>query len=569
MKRWTFMMLVLMLAIAPPTLAKTLLVPPDIQYQGLLANDDGTPVRGPVDIEIGIWNALSEGTLLYSEIHSDVALVEGVFSILLGTGTRSSIKVTLLSALSGGPNRYLEITVDGETLLPRQPFSSAAYAFRAESANTATLADDADTLDGLDSIDFVQRDAPGSVTAAMLAPDSVSGTAIEAGTIQTDDLAEAAVGSDQLAPESVTAAKLVDGTGSGLDADLLDGQDSAAFMPATTDRWVNESGDTINGDLGLASGDVLLSDGSSIGFGTEDPQARISVQRVGPSDSSKLLIFAEDNSPEFYLESGFAGFGSTGNKIKLQTNFGPTNAMTWVGSGAVGIGTESPQRRLDVVGDLIAGRGTSAGDPSEHLGLRAVSDTWYLGVQNEPSQDASDFFIGLGTSEDGRFHIQNDGNVGIGTTAPNARLNVRGGSDVKPTGGGYVTLGSLTGRNLALDNNEIMARDAGAASGLALNADGGIVTVGGPLRMRDGFASLSTDDLTAAVTDGASGEEDSDLLLRGSKNLCVVGRIKARGEENQCAVTQQPNPREWVLEARCKVGLFGGACVTNCRFFCF
>lgn len=42
---------------------------------------------------------------------------------------------------------------------------------------------------------------------------------------------------------------VVEGSGSGLDADHLDGQDSAAFMPATTDNWVDTTGDTMVGLL--------------------------------------------------------------------------------------------------------------------------------------------------------------------------------------------------------------------------------------------------------------------------------------------------------------------------------
>ena len=39
------------------------------------------------------------------------------------------------------------------------------------------------------------------------------------------------------------------GAGSGLDADTLDTLDSTAFMPAGTDLWVNETGDTMTGTL--------------------------------------------------------------------------------------------------------------------------------------------------------------------------------------------------------------------------------------------------------------------------------------------------------------------------------
>ena len=42
-----------------------------------------------------------------------------------------------------------------------------------------------------------------------------------------------------------------DGSGSGLDADFLDGQNSTAFMPAATDNWVDTTGDTMTGTLHL------------------------------------------------------------------------------------------------------------------------------------------------------------------------------------------------------------------------------------------------------------------------------------------------------------------------------
>ncbi len=50
-----------------------------------------------------------------------------------------------------------------------------------------------------------------------------------------------------------------DGAGSTLDADLLDGLDSAAFLPGGTDDWVNETGDAMTGALiiDVAAGTAL------------------------------------------------------------------------------------------------------------------------------------------------------------------------------------------------------------------------------------------------------------------------------------------------------------------------
>lgn len=87
-------------------------------------------------------------------------------------------------------------------------------------------------------------------------------------------------------------------------------------------------------------------------------------------------------------------------------------------------------------------------------------------------------------------------NVGIGTTMPTVRLHIEGGSDAGIAGGGFIQAGVSTGLNIAIDNNEIMARNNGAAANLLLNNDGGNVGIGrGPVTNTlevDGNASKSS-----------------------------------------------------------------------------
>ena len=72
--------------------------------------------------------------------------------------------------------------------------------------------------------------------------------------------------------------------------------------------------------------------------------------------------------------------------------------------------------------------------------------------------------------------------IGIGTAAPDVNLHVVGGSDVSPGGGGYFVTGPISGQNIAMDNNEIMARNNGATANLILNNNGGNVGIGrGPV----------------------------------------------------------------------------------------
>ena len=67
----------------------------------------------------------------------------------------------------------------------------------------------------------------------------------------------------------------------------------------------------------------------------------------------------------------------------------------------------------------------------------------------------------------------NTGNVGIAIDKPEARLHVGKGADANAKEGGFLVLGQVSGKNLALDNNEIMARENGKPADLTLQAEGG------------------------------------------------------------------------------------------------
>ena len=121
-------------------------VPPTINYQGLVLDADGKPKGGSVDIEIGIWDASSGGSRLYREQHSGTALTNGVFDVLLGTG--SNREGVLGADTFAEAERWLELKIDGESLSPRVAFSSVPYAMHAATA---------DAIDGLDADALVPR----------------------------------------------------------------------------------------------------------------------------------------------------------------------------------------------------------------------------------------------------------------------------------------------------------------------------------------------------------------------------------------------------------------------------
>lgn len=139
-----FCRLVLVFALLAPAVGAGAAPPPDVAYQGRLLDATGAPLTGFVDLELRIFDQPADGTLLYAERHEGVALRDGIFQILLGTGSlpQGSFDADLFAA----SNRYLEVAVDGETLSPRQPLSSTPYAFQSQFAVQAGNADQVGTV---------------------------------------------------------------------------------------------------------------------------------------------------------------------------------------------------------------------------------------------------------------------------------------------------------------------------------------------------------------------------------------------------------------------------------------
>lgn len=151
--------------------------------------------------------------------------------------------------------------------------------------------------------------------------------------------------------------------------------------------------------------------------------------------------------------------------------------------GNVGIGTTIPREALHLdlpsnmnKGILLAKEGTSHGT---RLAVRG-SNNQIFGVDIDPN-NVSGFEQFEVTYNGGTpvFVIDNRGEVGIGTSAPEVPLHIEGGTDASPSDGGYIQTGDTSGPNVVIDENEIMARNNGAVSNLHINNNGGDVIIGG------------------------------------------------------------------------------------------
>lgn len=142
--------------------------PLKINYQGQL-EESGTPVDGARSFVFKIYDAASDGNLIWTSVAQSAAVANGVFSVILQTGTPVDLST---AAFTGA--RYVEISVGGVTLAPRQEMLSAPYALVAQA-----LSPDA-------------RVNPSSLEAGALGADiMVSSIAINA--VYTNALADGAV----------------------------------------------------------------------------------------------------------------------------------------------------------------------------------------------------------------------------------------------------------------------------------------------------------------------------------------------------------------------------------------
>lgn len=100
--------------------------PLKIGFQGRL-DESGQPAEGTKTFVFKLYDAVSGGALVWTGDAQPVALANGVFNATLSAGTPA------LSSAAFAGARYIEITVDGVPLSPRQEMVSAPYALVAQS----------------------------------------------------------------------------------------------------------------------------------------------------------------------------------------------------------------------------------------------------------------------------------------------------------------------------------------------------------------------------------------------------------------------------------------------------
>jgi hypothetical protein len=129
-------------------------VPSTLNYQGFLTDHTGQPISGSKQIVFSLYNSPATDTHFWREA-MNVTLVEGRFSVVFGSVPNNPLEPENFTG-----ETFIGIQVDQDTEMPRQKFTSVAYAFNADSADSATRADSSSSATTAKRIDFTGGEGP-------------------------------------------------------------------------------------------------------------------------------------------------------------------------------------------------------------------------------------------------------------------------------------------------------------------------------------------------------------------------------------------------------------------------
>ena len=105
-------------------------VPQLINYQGRLANASGQPVTGTINLTFTFYSAATSGTVYLTVLQSNVQVTNGVYNLLIGSGTITpGTETTLAAVFKKHQDVWLGIKVNSDPeMLPRSRIGSVPFA---------------------------------------------------------------------------------------------------------------------------------------------------------------------------------------------------------------------------------------------------------------------------------------------------------------------------------------------------------------------------------------------------------------------------------------------------------
>jgi len=366
-------------------------------YQGFL-RQGGAPLNNPSQsMRFRIFDALTGGTALWDSGALTVNVANGLFTVQLNPPV----------SVWTGADRFLEIQVGTTTLTPRVRIGATPY------ANTATLLNMFQS--GISNPDrMVITHSPTATNWGLMYRD-------------TDDSFHFLAGGTTVLRVGLagpTALQIPAGAGAGrvLTSDAS-GNASWQPLPPSATVWAVSGANIYNTNTG------------NVGIGTTTPTAKLDVRGGMLVDSSSgSLRIGFPASANQWLFNTIGG----GANLQLWENAAGAVRMFFAAGGNIGIGTTAPAARLDILGgnwDTASTEGDlRIGSATHRLKIGIATGGGGAGHATIAAQGGVNALsLGAGTTLDTQrtLTILGTGNVGIGTTAPAAKLEVNGTARVK------------------------------------------------------------------------------------------------------------------------------------------
>ena len=355
------------------------------------------------------------------------------------------------------------------------------------------------------------------------------------------------------------------GTGADLDRglfSLFNGNTESVRIDTAGNSWLNGGNVGIGTTSPGAKLDVVgkinqtVSSGANSAVFTNSDATNgygVAIQSEGTANTRYALILRNLDGSDVYggvstmtNQVGFWGVGASptatlgsrltvGGNASIGTSYtgtaAPSNGM--IVQGNVGIGTTSPGAKLQI--------GSATNAPNANLGnnllqIKSPSGFAYLTIGNGDVANSTSYIGGasgftvIGSVTDAgalseHARVTNTGNVGIGTTSPDSKLDVKGPSATPADGNQTLSITNSTGGtqlNLGTAENSygwIEAREGSTLRNLLINPNGGNVGIGTTSPSAGRKLDVHGDiELTEDLFIGATGSSRSEHKIKIGQN---------------------------------------------------